>query len=506
MKNHFKFILGLIGIIGFSCWAYASTTTTNLSLTLPNLGDTGWSTTLNNNFSTIDSLFGTSSGHTHAGTAGNGPKINLATAVQGVLTGTNGGTNQSSLPLTLANGGTEATTAAGARTNLSAAASGANSDITSLATPLGVGVASASAGLHVKGTGQTTGALNTGGTLNDSIILQTSTGSVNNGGAVVFGATQGYFAAIKGLLSNGASNTTGALVFSVRNATGDSTLTEALRLDTNGYLGIGGVVPTAQLHMYGSGQATTTPTTASSLGGAFIIQDSGSSANNGGMVIFGSLQGYFAAIKGLLVNGSTNTTGSISFSTRAAVSDSTLTEAMRILPSGYVGVGSGTPTVKFELIGTGTAGDSMNLAGFGTGSATTFFSMTKGRGSFASPSAVQSGDTLGIFKIKGYDGTSYIDGAWIYSLVDGTPGTNDMPTSLNFATTSDGASAPTTRMTIDNTGLMFFASGGQFAVPNSTTLPATCTAAQLYMDTNATTKQRLYYCDSANTWVALQGI
>lgn len=41
-------------------------------------------------------------------------------------------------------------------------------------------------------------------------------------------------------------------------------------------------------------------------------------------------------------------------------------------------------------------------------------------------------------------------------------------------------------------------------VPNSTTLPATCSAGDMYMDTNATTGQRFYLCESANTWV-LQG-
>lgn len=41
-------------------------------------------------------------------------------------------------------------------------------------------------------------------------------------------------------------------------------------------------------------------------------------------------------------------------------------------------------------------------------------------------------------------------------------------------------------------------------LPNSTTLPATCTVGDIYMDTDATTGQRLYACESTNTW-ALQG-
>ena len=40
-----------------------------------------------------------------------------------------------------------------------------------------------------------------------------------------------------------------------------------------------------------------------------------------------------------------------------------------------------------------------------------------------------------------------------------------------------------------------------FRVPNSTTLPATCTVGDAYMDTDATTGARWYLCESTNTWV-----
>src|SRR4051812_26667133 len=41
-------------------------------------------------------------------------------------------------------------------------------------------------------------------------------------------------------------------------------------------------------------------------------------------------------------------------------------------------------------------------------------------------------------------------------------------------------------------------------IPNSTTLPATCATGDSYMDTDATSGQRFYLCQSTNTW-ALQG-
>jgi hypothetical protein len=44
-----------------------------------------------------------------------------------------------------------------------------------------------------------------------------------------------------------------------------------------------------------------------------------------------------------------------------------------------------------------------------------------------------------------------------------------------------------------------------FNVPHSTTLPATCNVGDAYMDTDATTGERWYLCESTNTWVKQGG-
>lgn len=69
-----------------------------------------------------------------------------------------------------------------------------------------------------------------------------------------------------------------------------------------------------------------------------------------------------------------------------------------------------------------------------------------------SSAIVQNGDDLGTLAFRGFDGTQQINAAFIYSEVDGTPGTNDMPGRLVFSTTADGASNPTERMRIDSSG------------------------------------------------------
>ena len=47
--------------------------------------------------------------------------------------------------------------------------------------------------------------------------------------------------------------------------------------------------------------------------------------------------------------------------------------------------------------------------------------------------------------------------------------------------------------------------GGTLQLPNSNTLPATCEVGDIYFDTDATSGQRIYVCESTNTWVQQGG-
>ena len=62
--------------------------------------------------------------------------------------------------------------------------------------------------------------------------------------------------------------------------------------------------------------------------------------------------------------------------------------------------------------------------------------------------------SLGRIMFNGFDGTNYVAAASISGLVDGTPGTDDMPGSLLFQTSSDGSQVPTERLRIDPTGII----------------------------------------------------
>jgi hypothetical protein len=72
--------------------------------------------------------------------------------------------------------------------------------------------------------------------------------------------------------------------------------------------------------------------------------------------------------------------------------------------------------------------------------------------SVGSNTAVTDGHYLGEISFQGNDGSEFVDGARITAVVDGTSGANDLPTRLVFSTTADGASSPTERMRITNSG------------------------------------------------------
>jgi hypothetical protein len=78
----------------------------------------------------------------------------------------------------------------------------------------------------------------------------------------------------------------------------------------------------------------------------------------------------------------------------------------------------------------------------------------KSRGtSVGSNTAVNDGDQLGTIRFAAADGTDVnSEAAFIQGRISGTPGSNDTPGKLFFATTADGADSATERMVIDSSG------------------------------------------------------
>jgi hypothetical protein len=139
------------------------------------------------------------------------------------------------------------------------------------------------------------------------------------------------------------------------------------------------------------------------------------------------------------------------------------TERARIDSSGRLLVGTSSSTVHIrsgqKIASVATGGDysginSTTYAGASVDPAP-IIDLAKSRGSTdSSMTSVISGDVLGYLQFRGADGTNFVTAAEIKALVDGTPGSGDMPGRLVFSTTADGAASPTERYRITNDGLL----------------------------------------------------
>jgi hypothetical protein len=132
-------------------------------------------------------------------------------------------------------------------------------------------------------------------------------------------------------------------------------------------------------------------------------------------------------------------------------------ERARIDSSGrlLVGTSSNRTGAALQIEGT-TFGTSLGtITNNSANSAPAYFQLIKSRGtSVGSQALVSNGDGLGNVQFVGTDGTQQLVAAAIEGIVDGTPGTNDMPGRLMFSTTADGASSPTERARITSDGFL----------------------------------------------------
>jgi len=101
-----------------------------------------------------------------------------------------------------------------------------------------------------------------------------------------------------------------------------------------------------------------------------------------------------------------------------------------------------TFNAKLQIEDTGAAaGISIHRANAGTGQGNLNFSKSRAA-TIGDNTVVQDGDGLGAIIWSGADGTDRsTPAAQIQAVVDGTPGSNDMPGKLIFSTTKDGAAA-----------------------------------------------------------------
>ncbi len=132
--------------------------------------------------------------------------------------------------------------------------------------------------------------------------------------------------------------------------------TVALKINAAGSLGIGTTTfnDSYKTTIEGSDQETANLTDTGTHGATLFLRATGEDVGSGGAVAFGTTNGNkrpFAAIKGLVVDGTTNSVGDLAFSTRDTTSATALTERMRLKQNGRLGLGTNDPQEALHVSG-----------------------------------------------------------------------------------------------------------------------------------------------------------
>lgn len=108
-------------------------------------------------------------------------------------------------------------------------------------------------------------------------------------------------------------------------------------------------------------------------------------------------------------------------------------------------------TPAFQVHGTGIASTRGGFFRWQANTAAYNIQGFKSRGAtVGTNTVVQSGDNLLGISAFGADGTTFAQAGSITFICDGTPGTNDMPGRIEFATTPDGSAASSLALTLNN--------------------------------------------------------
>ena len=137
-------------------------------------------------------------------------------------------------------------------------------------------------------------------------------------------------------------------------------------------------------------------------------------------------------------------------------------ERLRIDSSGRILIGHssaranvgqiGDPKIQHEGLNSDDSSVSIIRNNASNFAASLIFGKSRGT-SVGSNTAVNDGDQLGTIRFAAADGTDVnSEAAFIQGRINGTPGSNDTPGKLFFATTADGSDSATERMVIDSSG------------------------------------------------------
>ena len=313
-------------------------------------------------------------------------------------------------------------------------------------------------------------------------------------GVINFGNVTNKRGAVIRADSDGAWSTTGGsesypgrLVFSTT-ASGSTTPTERMRIDSSGKVGIGTTTPNGPIDVQGTADNGVTHYfgTTSTAASADVSLALTTAANVTRAEISAIREGFSAG-------------GNLAFRINQA---GTVNEVARIDSSGRLLVGT---TSALSNVYVKTTAIAPQLQVYGNSGPASSLSITRATGAASNlilqrgstgggAGNVVDGDPVGQINFNGFDGTNYRNTAQITSEVDGTPGANSVPGRLVFATTASGSASPTERMRINSDGTTVFS--------GAVTLPSGSTIAdyQQNFDHSATISSTNIF---ANQWVSV---
>ncbi len=137
------------------------------------------------------------------------------------------------------------------------------------------------------------------------------------------------------------------------------------------------------------------------------------------------------------------------------------TEAMRILNSGFTGIGIVAPVTVLHTADTSSAAvRGFTVSQHNAAASAALMLMRKSRGTPTSPGAVVNTDAMGAIVSEGHDGTGYIQSALIRFDCTGTIATNRVPGKISFFTATDASpSVETLALTLNANQSATFAAG-----------------------------------------------
>ena len=243
---------------------------------------------------------------------------------------------------------------------------------------------------------------------------------------------------------------------------------ERLRIDSSGNVAIGTATAGGTFHVEKSGELNVVlEGRASTLGTRLTLKNNDDTANAYSEIEGADAGGQGTAAIRFINNSNANNEGSLQIYTRPSGGSST--ERLRIDSVGRLLVDTTADRPIEQPFGNGlnsaqpgkivvedSGAGHLNLIVARENQSNAYgpaISLVKSRGtSDGSYTIVQSGDNLGTIQFGGADGSADRVGAAVVAQVDTTPGSDDMPARLVFATTPDGSGHPTERLRIASAG------------------------------------------------------